>query len=220
MSTELADRPAIRRRRSRSEAREDNRRALLAAARELIIEVGYSNAQLDEIATRAGLTKGAVYSIFGGKLELLRAVVDEHAREMLPLLELQFDAPASATAEDVVTELVTSYVALLDHVDARRMLAFELDLAGLALRDAATLALVLGNEREFTDRLAAALTGRGRRAGTPLSAEQAAIAADLVLGALGGLGQRLVTATWMARDAATIAAALVRLLPDGGERGA
>lgn len=216
MSTGIVDiSSSRRRRRTRAEAREDNRTALLQAARELIVEVGYSSAQLDEIAERAGLTKGAIYSIFGGKLELFRAVVDEHAREMLPLLELQFDAPADVTAEDVVGDLARRYVAFLGTVDARQLFAFEIDLTGLALRDEATLAMALGNERAVTERLAASLTGRVRRCGAPLSSAQADVAADLVLGALGGLGQRMVTAPWMTRDPATIADALVGLLPAG-----
>lgn len=214
MSTETLEEPkAARRRRSRSEARADNRRALLAAARELIVDVGYANAQLDEIAERAGLTKGAIYSIFGGKLELLRGVVDEHAEQMRPILELQFDVDPSTTAEDLVRDLVLSYLDFMDRQDATRLLAFELDLAGLALRDSTTLQLVLGHERALAERVAQALTGRRRDRGKPLTPSEAAFTADVVLGALGGLGQRLVTANWMGRDAAAIADAIVRLLP-------
>jgi AcrR family transcriptional regulator len=215
VSTKTLDRPRLRARRTRSEAREDNRRALLAAAKELIVEVGYVSAQLDEIADRAGLTKGAVYSIFGGKLELLRAVVSEHAEQMRPMLELPVEAAPSTTAEDLVRSLVHTYVDFLSRQDAVRLLAFELDLAGLALRDAATLELIRGHERAAAQRLARALTGRPRSAGAPLDANEAALAADIVLGALGGVGQRLVTATWMGRDADAIADAVARLLPPG-----
>jgi len=206
------------RRRTRAESREANRQALLRAARELIVEVGYASAQLEEIAERAGLTKGAIYSIFGGKLELLRAVVDAHAHDVLPLLEVEFDAPASVTADELIDHLVRSYLSFLDRSDTARLLAFELDLSGLALRDEPTLALMLGHEQALASRLADALTGRGRRDGRPLSGAHAAIAADLVLGALAGLGQRLVTSPWMTRDPDVIADALVRLLPDGRVR--
>lgn len=215
MSTETVQRPFSRHRRTRAEAREDNRRALLTAARELIVEVGYASAQLDEIADRAGLTKGAIYSIFGGKIELLRAVVDEHAEQMRPILELQFDVDAATTAEDLIANLVCTYLDFIDRQDATRLLAFELDLAGLALRDKSTLDLIQSHERSAARRLAHSLTGRRRRSGVPLAPEEAALAADLVLGALGGLGQRLVTADWMVRDAAAIATAIVRLLPEG-----
>lgn len=207
--------PVQRRRRSRAESREDNRKALLSAARELIVEVGYASAQLDEIAERAGLTKGAIYSIFGGKLELLRAVVDAHAREVLPLLEWEFDVAPTVTTEDLLERMVRNYLAFLEREDTERLLAFEVDVNGLAMRDAATRALVIGHERAFAARLAAAFTGRRRRKGKRLDARSAADAADLVLGALGGIGQRMVTAPWMTRDADVIVAAIVRLLPAG-----
>jgi AcrR family transcriptional regulator len=212
----MLDESAQRRRRTRAESRADNRRALLAAARELIVEVGYAGAQLDEIAERAGLTKGAIYSIFGGKLELLRAVVDAHARQVLPLLEWEFDLPPTVTAEELLERLVRGYLAFLDREDTERLLAFELDLNGLAMRDAATRTLVVGHERAFAGRLTAALAGRGRRQGPALGEQAAADAADLFLGALGGVGQRMVTARWMTRDPDVIVPALVRLLPSGG----
>ena len=211
---------AQRRRRSRAESREDNRKALLAAARELIVDEGYVSAQLDEIAERAGLTKGAIYSIFGGKIELLRAVVDAHAREVLPLLEWQFDLPPTDTAEELVERLVRNYLAFLGREDTERLLAFELELNGLAMRDATTRALIVGHERALANRLAHALTGRRRREGLPLDEQGAADAADLVLGALAGIGQRLVTAPWMTRDPDVIMPAIVRLLPSDGWRDA
>jgi AcrR family transcriptional regulator len=202
-----------RRRRTRTESREENRLALLTAARELIVEVGYANAQLDEVAERAGVTKGAIYSIFGGKLELLRAVVEAHAREVMPLLEWEFDLPATVTVEELVEQLVGNYLSFLYGQDTARLLAFELDLTGLALRDPATLELIQGHESALVVRLAAALAGRARRGGPSLDDQSAALAADLILGALGGIGQRLVTSPWMSRDHNAIAAAVVRLLP-------
>jgi AcrR family transcriptional regulator len=208
MSTDLA----ARRRRTRSEAREDNRLALLEAASELIVEVGYSAAQLDEIAARAGLTKGAIYSIFGGKLELLRALVDEHSRRFLPLLGMDVQPSADATAEDVIGDLARTYVKVIRRRDALRLLAFEVDLAGLALRDDLTMTTVQVHERAQTDRLAAALAGRRRQDGAALTAGRASLAANLVLGSLGGLGQRAVTMSWSTRDPQVIATALVAML--------
>lgn len=211
MSTELRTLPRSARRRTRSEAREDNRRALLAAASEVITDVGYRAAQLDEIAARAGLTKGAIYSIFGGKVELLRALIEEHAEEFLPLLGLDFAGPAEATAEDVVEHLVRSYVEVVSRPDALQILAFELELAGVALRDPVTLASVLTHEYGQTERLARALTGRRRREAASVSREQAEQAAALILAALGGFGQRAVM-TSTPPDAEVITAAATSLL--------
>jgi len=89
----------------------------------------------------------------------------------------------------------------------------------LALRDAATRTLVLGHEREFAGRVAESLAGRRRRTGRPLDEQAAADAADVILGALGGIGQRMVTSPWMTHDPDVIVPAILRLLPSGG-RGA
>jgi AcrR family transcriptional regulator len=55
--------------------RELTRERLISAAREAIGEKGFHRATLDEIAARAGVTKGAVYDNFSSKDELFLAVV-------------------------------------------------------------------------------------------------------------------------------------------------
>lgn len=51
--------------------RERTRAALVAATLELIAEKGFAAASLEEIAARAGMTKGAIYSNFRSKGDLL-----------------------------------------------------------------------------------------------------------------------------------------------------
>ena len=58
--------------------REAVRAGILAAAEAAFLEHGYDRTTVSEIATAAGFTKGAVYSNFGGKPELLRAVCAAH----------------------------------------------------------------------------------------------------------------------------------------------
>lgn len=53
--------------------RQDVRTAVLQAAGELFTRQGYAVTTVDQIASAAGFTKGAVYSNFGGKPELLAA---------------------------------------------------------------------------------------------------------------------------------------------------
>ncbi|MEV0995602.1 helix-turn-helix domain-containing protein [Nonomuraea sp. NPDC050202] len=60
---------------SRQEQRERNRLALLEAAEKVFAERGIQGASVDEVAAEAGLTKGAVYSNFDGKEDLLLAVL-------------------------------------------------------------------------------------------------------------------------------------------------
>jgi AcrR family transcriptional regulator len=56
---------------------------LTAAALELFVEKGFATTRLDEIAARAGVSKGTLYLYFDSKEELFKAVIREG---MLPLL--------------------------------------------------------------------------------------------------------------------------------------
>ena len=61
---------------------EATRTALLAAARELFGEQGYAATALEDIVSRAGVTKGALYHHFGSKTELFRAVFEQVSHEI------------------------------------------------------------------------------------------------------------------------------------------
>ncbi|MFF5205771.1 TetR/AcrR family transcriptional regulator [Streptosporangium sp. NPDC000396] len=64
---------------SRAETQERNRAKVLAAARDEFAERGFRNAKIDNIAERAELTRGAVYSNFPGKRALYFAVLADLA---------------------------------------------------------------------------------------------------------------------------------------------
>ena len=66
-----------------SPRRQRTRERLVAAAGETIAEKGFQAATLDEIAARAGLTKGAVYDNFDSKDQLFIAVVLQASRERM-----------------------------------------------------------------------------------------------------------------------------------------
>lgn len=68
----------------RWERRKDARpQELLAAALDLFVERGYAATRLDEVAARAGVSKGTLYLYFENKEELFKAVVREN---MVPQL--------------------------------------------------------------------------------------------------------------------------------------
>src|SRR5687768_2520018 len=73
---------------TRAQQQARTRSAVLTAAAEEFSAYGYAGAKVDRIAERAELTRGAVYSNFGGKRSLYLAV----------LLESLPDAPAAAAA--------------------------------------------------------------------------------------------------------------------------
>lgn len=59
----------------RGDKRERTRAALIAATWEVIEEKGFAAVSLEEIARRVGMTRGAIYSNFPSRAELLLAVV-------------------------------------------------------------------------------------------------------------------------------------------------
>ncbi len=63
--------------------RELTRTALVEAAAEVFATRGFYAASLDEIAEAAGFTRGAIYSNFGGKEDLLMAVLELFTEQQL-----------------------------------------------------------------------------------------------------------------------------------------
>lgn len=76
----------------RWERRKDARpQELLAAALELFVERGYASTRLEDVARRAGVSKGTLYLYFTNKEELFKAVVRENI------------VPALGEAEDIIS---------------------------------------------------------------------------------------------------------------------
>jgi AcrR family transcriptional regulator len=88
-----------------------NRRALIAAAREVFAERGYS-APLSVIARRAGVGQGSLYRHFPDRIALAVAVFDENIAELEAVA-----AKPDTTLEDffdVVTDQAIGSTALID----------------------------------------------------------------------------------------------------------
>src|SRR4051812_41009232 len=85
--------PEEERRTPRQEKRAQTRAALLDAAERLWAKHGIRGASLDEIAAQAGMTKGAVYSNFAGKTDLILALLDRYT-------QLEIGQPASSAIRD------------------------------------------------------------------------------------------------------------------------
>lgn len=84
--------PGVTRRRP---TRSETRRALLAAAFAVFGRQGIARTPLSDIAAEAGLTKGAVYSNFASKDELLLAIMEDHLIERMRDATSVFDGVAS-----------------------------------------------------------------------------------------------------------------------------
>ena len=88
-------------RQRRKEARPSE---LLAAAVDLFVEKGYAATRLDDVAARAGVSKGTLYLYFDSKAALLRAVVEDG---MVPVLD---------QGEDIISKFTGSSTELLRHL--------------------------------------------------------------------------------------------------------
>ena len=64
--------------------RERTRAALIAATLEVVEAKGFAGASLDAIAAQAGMTKGAIYSNFAGKAELMMAAMGAKGLTLRP----------------------------------------------------------------------------------------------------------------------------------------
>lgn len=82
--------PAQRRRRKEARPQE-----LTAAALTLFVEKGYAATRLDEVAARAGVSKGTLYLYFDSKEALFQAVIREGVVPAIEAGEAMFAEPGS-----------------------------------------------------------------------------------------------------------------------------
>jgi len=79
---------------SRKEAQERTRERVVAAAAKVFARRGYHRATVEEIASEAGFTIGALYSNFAGKEELFLAIADRQVEERVAEVAAMGDAAA------------------------------------------------------------------------------------------------------------------------------
>ena len=63
------------------------RQQLIAAAAKVIGEKGYDRTTLEEVAARAGMSRGAIYGNFKDKEQLFLAVIEHHWQPIVPKFE-------------------------------------------------------------------------------------------------------------------------------------
>jgi AcrR family transcriptional regulator len=117
---------------TRAERQEITRARLLEAAGRLIARNGFNGTSIDDIAASAGYTKGAFYSNFASKEELLVALFDDRAaRRMTELLALLADVDEPADRLAVIDGWL-----LGKSRRNRDLILLELELALAAVRQA------------------------------------------------------------------------------------
>lgn len=98
----MTDRSVTNIRRRRPEARPAE---ILAAALDLFAERGFAAARLDDVASRAGLSKAAIYLYYKDKTSLLKAIVETTAAANVSLAEELIEshrAPLAPLLRDVL----------------------------------------------------------------------------------------------------------------------
>jgi AcrR family transcriptional regulator len=171
-----------------SDARED----LLRAAAEVFSERGFKEASVDEVAARAGYSKGALYWHFKSKNELffalMDATVDAPAREMIELFQ---SAPPE---QDMAPEGSHRFVELVR--EQRELLLLEHEYWSQAVRDPELGAHYATHRRKLRSALGQALKVRFERLGTPDLPIEPDEIATVVMGLFAGLAQqRLIDPT-------------------------
>jgi len=132
--------------------RERTRAALVAAALEIVASKGFAAASLDEIATRAGMTKGAIYSNFSSKAELLLAAMSAKG------LTLSSSRPADLTVAEELHAMAGDLAATIRRARGEEAFLAEFQLHALTdpeLRKgvAATYADAFGQTAAYLSRL-------------------------------------------------------------------
>ncbi|HVN49986.1 MAG TPA: helix-turn-helix domain-containing protein [Acidimicrobiales bacterium] len=125
----------------------DTGRRLIAAAAEVFAERGYDGAGVQEIARRAGLTTGAIYSRFSGKAELLAEAIRSSASD-------EFDELFAQHAfEGRVTDLLHTVGAHLVSRPPNPIRAILLEAFVAARRDPEVAAVLRHHLTERAERL-------------------------------------------------------------------
>lgn len=83
---------------------EKTRQAVLESALDVFSDKGYAKATFDEIAARAGFTKGAVYWYFRNKADLVAALIIEYTHSKYE--EIVSELPKGDTLDDLLEYFV------------------------------------------------------------------------------------------------------------------
>jgi AcrR family transcriptional regulator len=107
---------------SRAERREQTRQDLISAAEASFVSRGFHASSVDEVAERAGYTKGAVYSNFASKEDLFFAVYERRVERVLTEV---VPGLRQAGAEGAFDWLATSTIERRDRDDGWLAVFFE-----------------------------------------------------------------------------------------------
>lgn len=168
---------------TRERRRELTRTALIEAAADLFGRQGFHATSLEEIASAAGFTRGAIYKNFSSKEDILLAVVDWN-------MDLQLAAYADVleSTPGVTADRAAAAAEVWTHFFRRDpgLLLLELELRMHALREPQFRPRLVEWERRHRDRIGKFVAEQARAAGLSIPIPAADFAA-FTLAAVEGL---------------------------------
>jgi AcrR family transcriptional regulator len=93
---------------------EDRPDEILAAALAVFSEQGFARARLDDVAQRAGVSKGTLYCYFPSKEELFRATIRHHIVSRLAAFQTKVDAGQATPTDLIRTMIAATWHTLMD----------------------------------------------------------------------------------------------------------
>ncbi|MCE0767727.1 TetR/AcrR family transcriptional regulator [Pseudonocardia kujensis] len=90
----------------REAQRDVTRQRIIQSASELFAEVGYTATTLEDVASRAGVSRGTIYLHYKNKAQLLRAVYESVAPELAAFLEQLRGPKTRAQLEEVFGRVI------------------------------------------------------------------------------------------------------------------
>lgn len=141
--------------------REVTRTRILQAARRLFLARGFTRVTIEDVAAKAGYTRGAVYSNFAGKGELFLALVEERFEAQRD--SVAEDLPRTATPAQHVDALARRFAA--EAAQSREWLTAEVEFTAFAAADPQLSVRVMAAQRQGREALAALLDERCRAIG-------------------------------------------------------
>ncbi len=151
---------------ARSARREATRARLLRAASDAFAERGLHGASVEDICERAGFTRGAFYSNFADKDDLVLALFEQHARRLRSRAE-ELAARQDLTPEEILTGVIDVLVGSPREQARWHLLQAEFTLH--AIRDPAARRAFVRQQDQVRDMLASVVERVAQRHGLRLS---------------------------------------------------
>ena len=172
-----------------SARRQATRERVLQAAGEVFAERGFHGASVEDICERAGLTRGAFYSNFSSKDDLVLELTRRHAEDLVERIRAA-SKREHATAEDVLRDVLAALAD--DSRSKERWVVLTTEFTLHAIRDAGARRAWAAQQRLVRDELASVVDEAVARQGLTLPMPTDVFVRVAMALTQGSLTQRLV----------------------------